>query len=56
MIITSHGPLPTETEVKRQIDFLTRWKNNQYFLSAEASVELKVSAPEPRRALPQCCR
>jgi hexosaminidase len=41
MIDTSHGPLPTEAEVKRQIDFLARWKNNQYFLYSEASVELK---------------
>jgi len=41
MIDTSHGPLPTEAEVKRQIDFLARWKNNQYYLYAEASVELK---------------
>lgn len=41
MIDASHGPLPTEAEVKRQIDFLARWKNNQYYLYSEASVELK---------------
>ena len=41
MIDTSHGPLPTEAEVKRQMDFLARWKNNQYYLYSEASVELK---------------
>lgn len=41
MIDTSHGPLPTEAEVKRQIDFLARWKNNQYYLYSEASVEMK---------------
>lgn len=41
MIDTSHGPLPTEAEIKRQIDFLARWNNNQYYLYSEASVELK---------------
>ncbi len=40
MIDTSHGPLPTEAEVKRQLDFLARWKNNQYYLYSEASVAL----------------
>ncbi len=39
MIDTSHGPLPTEQEVKRQIDFLARWKGNQYYLYSEASIE-----------------
>lgn len=41
MIDTSHGPLPKEDEVKRQLDFLARWKNNQYYLYSEASIELK---------------
>ena len=41
MVDTSHGPLPTEAEVKRQIDFLARWKNNQYYLYSEAGVELR---------------
>jgi hypothetical protein len=41
MADTSHGGLPTEAEVKRQIDFLARWKNNQYYLYSEASVELE---------------
>jgi hypothetical protein len=41
MVDTSHGPLPTEAEVKRQIDFLARWKNNQYYLYSEASIELE---------------
>lgn len=41
MVDTSHGPLPTETEIKRQLDFLARWKDNQYYLYSEASVELK---------------
>jgi hypothetical protein len=40
MIDTSHGPLPIEAEVKRQIDFLARWKNNQYYLYSEASIAL----------------
>jgi hypothetical protein len=41
MIDTSHGPLPTESEVKRQLDFLARWKINQYYLYSEASVALE---------------
>jgi hexosaminidase len=40
MVDMSHGPLPTEEEVKRQLDFLARWKANQYFLYNEASIEL----------------
>jgi len=41
MIDMSHGPLPTEEEVKRQLDFLARWKANQYYFYNEASVELR---------------
>jgi hypothetical protein len=37
----SHGPLPTEEEIKRQIDFLARWKGNQYYFYSELSIELK---------------
>ena len=40
MVDTSHGPLPTEAEIKRQIDFLARWKANQYYFYTEASIEL----------------
>ncbi|MGA8153727.1 MAG: glycoside hydrolase family 20 zincin-like fold domain-containing protein [Terriglobales bacterium] len=40
MVDMSHGPLPTEAEIKRQLDFLTRWKANQYYLYSEASIEL----------------
>ena len=40
MIDMSHGPLPTEDEVKRQIDFLSRWKANQYFIYSEGAIEL----------------
>ncbi|MGH9328793.1 MAG: glycoside hydrolase family 20 zincin-like fold domain-containing protein [Terriglobia bacterium] len=40
MMDMSHGPLPTEEEVKRQIDFLARWKANQYYFYSEASIQL----------------
>ena len=40
MVDMSHGPLPTETEIRRQLDFLARWKANQYYLYSEASIEL----------------
>jgi hexosaminidase len=41
MMDLSHGPLPTEREIKRQIDFLARWKGNQYYFYSELSIELK---------------
>jgi hypothetical protein len=41
MVDISHGPLPTEKEIERQIDFLARWKENQYFLYTEDSIEMK---------------
>jgi hexosaminidase len=41
MVDMSHGPLPTESEIKRQLDFLARWKANQYYLYSEASIELE---------------
>lgn len=40
MVDCSHGPLPTEEEFKRQLDFLSLWKTNQYFLYSEAAIEL----------------
>ncbi len=40
MMDMSHGPLLTVGEVKRQLDFLTRWKANQYYFYSEASIEL----------------
>jgi hexosaminidase len=40
MVDMSHGPLPTEAEIKRQLDFLARWKANQYYLYSEAAIEL----------------
>jgi hypothetical protein len=41
MFDLSHGPLPTEEEIKRQIDFLAQWKGNQYYFYSELSIELK---------------
>lgn len=40
MVDMSEGPLPTADEVKRQLDFLSRWKVNQYFFYSESSIEL----------------
>jgi hexosaminidase len=40
MVDMSHGPLPTEAEVKRQIDLLARWRDNQYYFYSEASIAL----------------
>src|SRR5579864_614504 len=41
MMDLSHGQLPTEDEIKRQIDFLARWKANQYYFYSEANIELR---------------
>jgi hypothetical protein len=41
MMDMGHGAVPTEEEVKRQIDFLSRWKANQYYFYAETTIELK---------------
>ena len=41
MVDMSHGPLPTEAEVERQLDFLSHFRANQYYLYSEASIELK---------------
>ena len=41
MFDLSHGPLPTEAEIERQIEFLARWKGNQYYFYSELSIELK---------------
>jgi hexosaminidase len=40
MVDMSEGPLPTEQEIKRQIDFLARWKANQYYFYNESNIEL----------------
>ena len=41
MMDLSHGPMPTVEEIKRQIDFLARWKGNQYYFYSEATIEFK---------------
>ncbi len=41
MMDLSHGPMPTEEEIKRQIDFLSMWKGNQYYFYSEATIEFK---------------
>jgi len=41
MVDMSHGPHLTEEEIKRQLDFLARWKENQYYFYNEASIELE---------------
>ena len=41
MVDMSHGALPTEKEVERQLEFLARWKANQYYFYSEDSIELK---------------
>ena len=51
MIDMSHGALPTEDEVKRHLDFMARWKLNQYYFYSEASIELdgfSILNPEGR--------
>ncbi len=37
----SEGPMLTFNEVKRQIDFIARWKGNQYFFYSEGNIELR---------------
>lgn len=41
MMDFSHGGLLTEEEIKNQIDFLSRWKVNQYYFYNEVSIEMK---------------
>jgi hexosaminidase len=41
MMDFSHGGLLTEDEIKNQIDFLSRWKMNQYYFYNEVSIEMK---------------
>lgn len=40
MLDLSHGPFPKFEELKRQIDFLARWKANQFYLYSETNIEL----------------
>lgn len=37
----SEGPMLTLDEVKRQIDFLAKWKDNQYFFYSEGNIEMR---------------
>ena len=41
MMDFSHGALLNEQEIRNQIDFLARWKINQYYFYNEISIELK---------------
>jgi|WetSurMetagenome_2_1015567.scaffolds.fasta_scaffold01323_8 hexosaminidase len=41
MMDFSHGGLLTEKEIENQIDFLSRWKMNQYYFYNEVSIEMK---------------
>ncbi len=41
MMDLSHGSIMKEDEIRRQIDFLARWKLNQYYFYSEASIEVK---------------
>jgi hexosaminidase len=41
MMDFSHAQLPTPDEVRSQLDFLARFKTNQYLFYSEASIELK---------------
>jgi hypothetical protein len=38
--VASEGPMCTEDEIKRQLDFLAQWKANQYYFYSEASIAL----------------
>jgi hypothetical protein len=41
MMDMSHFQLPRMEEIRNQIDFLARWKGNQYLFYSEASIELE---------------
>lgn len=41
MMDMSHEQLPKVEEIEKQLDFLARWKTNQYYFYSEASIELK---------------
>jgi hexosaminidase len=40
MVDMSHGQMPKVEEIKKQIDFLSKWKINQFYFYSEASIEL----------------
>ena len=41
MMDLSHGSIMREEEIERQLDFLARFKGNQYYFYSEAAIELK---------------
>ena len=41
MMDMSHMQFPKVEEIKNQINFLSRWKTNQYYFYSEASIELE---------------
>jgi hexosaminidase len=45
MVDMSEGPLLRVADIKRQIDLMARWKNNQYFFYNEASIDLEGLPP-----------
>ena len=38
--VGSEGPMSTLDQIKQQLDFLVRWKANQYFFYSEGNIEL----------------
>lgn len=51
MMDMTHMQLPTVEEIKNQIDFLARWKVNQYYFYSETNIELDgypLLAPEAK--------
>ena len=45
MVDMSEGPLLRVADIKRQIDLMARWKNNQYYFYNETSIALEGLAP-----------
>ena len=41
MDVGSEGPMLTVEEIKHQLDFLAKWKGNQYFFYSEGNIELR---------------
>jgi N-acetyl-beta-hexosaminidase len=39
--VGSEGPMLTFAELERQIDFLAKWKDNQFFFYSEGGIEMK---------------
>ena len=59
MVDMSHGQMLTEEEIKRQINFLSRWKNNQYYFYSETSIEMHgypLVSPKARYTQEQVAR